>query len=225
MDEAERDAKTRQEIIALGVELITFSYYHHGDERMCRHFKAWSIKGIEILLTQTQWISVHGAIWQNVPSEGTWDKVWGWQVMNNRFQIATANLKYTHKFEDPEMFEFDGQNMSQFDECLEKYFKASQAWGGESSDPNREYELSNNLQQMLEASRWSPTDLNAEQLLEYYLKHADEFVRSSLAANPNTPEEVLVQLGYDHSPFVRNSIRMNPEIPEWLQKTLGKTLE
>jgi hypothetical protein len=217
----DRDEQVRQRLIEQGVELITFSQYWYNDEGFPRprQMKAWNSSGNEVKLDGGIEYSILSFLHHLLlPMQyGNDQKVFGWQVKNNCLQVSASNLEYANRYGYPEDFQNESEEWNAYREAVSK-------WGGH-SDPNYEYALSENLQQMLEASRWSSESLNSQTQLEVFFQHEDEFVRSSLAANPNIPEGTLVQLGYDHSPFVRNSVRMNPAIPDWLNNVLGKQLE
>jgi hypothetical protein len=211
----------RLRLLEKGVELLTFSQYWYSDEILSRQLKAWGADGKEIKLDDEigAWIvwSVYSVL--SPVRHMANEKVFGWQVRNNCLQIAAPNLDFTNLYGHVD----DLQNESESEE-LNAYWEAAKKWGGY-SNPNYEYTLSENLKTMLEASRWSTEIHDAETQLELYLHDSDEFVRSSIAANPNVSEETLVQLGYDSSAFVRNSVRMNPATPRWLLDSLGGMLE
>jgi hypothetical protein len=198
----EQIEQARQKLMEADVELVTFSWFWYSDSYGYHDQKAFQSDGTEVTSTYTydELASAGHAVGYFFPKyRGDERKptVFGWQVKNNRVQIVA-----------------EPQEIPEPDEV----------WRAEAG-PNYSYSLENSLQKMLEASRWSPDFPNAQADLEIFLHHEDEFVRSSLAANPNVTEGTLVQLGYDHSPFVRNSVRMNPAIPDWLKKELGKQLE
>jgi hypothetical protein len=196
----DQDEQVRQKLIEADVELVTFSWFWYSDSYGYHDQKAFRSDGTEVTSAYS-WVELDSAghaVSAFFPKfRESKLAVFGWQVKNNRVQIAARPEEY----DDPD------------DEFL-----------GEAGQ-DYTYTLENGLQQMLEASRWSSESLNPQTQLEVFFQHEDDFVRSSLAANPNIPEDTLVQLGYDPSPFVRNSVRMNPAIPDWLKKALGKELE
>jgi hypothetical protein len=214
---SDRHESTRLQLLELGIEFITFCQYWYNDETFPLHAKAWTIDGIEMQLSDVMWEQTRWAlhnVFKPVHVEAN-EKVFGWNLRNNSLQTAARNLEFTHEFGD-----YDSLDV----ETRVAYEQTTQVWGI-AADPNYKYDVSENLKIMLDASRWSTEVKDAETWLELYLNDNDEFVRSSIAANPNVSEENLVQLGYDHSSFVRNSVRMNPATPRWLLDSLGGMLE
>jgi hypothetical protein len=216
--------ETQSQLIDLGVELVTFSNTYIIDSKCEGYFKAWHKDCRALEFDSEMWGRIRGAVYWQATSrlgaeyERSNSYVIGWQVINNRMQIAAKNLHYVGGF-DYEEYEFEKFSLE-----WNAYQKAKREWGG-SANPSYRYDLTGDLRQMFAAMRWSLTDQDTASQLEYLLHHPDEFVRSSLAANPNVPEDIQVQLGYDSSVHVRNTIRMNPGIPEWLKKVLAYDFE
>jgi Leucine rich repeat variant len=208
----------RLQLMEWDVVLVTFSEYWYGDETHARHFKAWAANGYEKKISDDFWDAIGFFLLDETISITTASRpygvVYGWQIANDTLQIAAPELHHHGRYGDPE-----DQNTDMI-----VYNKAKEEWGGW-SNPNFEYVFKPNLSQLFAASAWSPQIENANIQLEQFFGDHDEFVRAALAANPNAPEEILLELASDPSPHVRNSIRMNPRTPAWIQQSLGLNLE
>jgi hypothetical protein len=214
---SDRNESIRLKLLEMGIEFITFSQYWYSDVTFPLHAKAWASNGTEIQLSDTIWEqtrwSLHKVL-KPVPVEAN-EKVFGWHLKNNTLQMAAHDLEFTNEFGDYDALD-EGTRIA--------YEQRTREWGI-AADPNYKYEVSNDLKVMLEAAQWSQKTVSAQELLEVYMQHPDEFVRSSLAANPNVSEAVLVKLAEDQSAFVRNSVRMNPNVPMWIKEAIGGYLE
>jgi hypothetical protein len=216
--------ETQSLLIDLGVELVTFSNAYIIESKCEGYFKAWHKECHTLQFDSEMWGRIEDAVhWLATSNLGaeyerSHGYVIGWQVINNRVQIAAKNIYYAGGF-DYEEHSFEKHSLE-----WNAYQEARREWGG-SAEPSYRYDLTGDLPQMFAAMHWSSNTQGAASQLEHFLHHPDEFVRSSLAANPNTPEDTLVQLGYDSSIYVRNTIRMNPGIPEWLKKALAYDFE
>jgi hypothetical protein len=216
--------ETRNQLIDLGIELVTFSDSWFIDRNCEGYFKAWHRNGLTKEFDRGMWGRIHNAVHWNATSKLGAEYarssfyVFGWQVINSRVQIAAQNRRFVGGFD------YHEDDVAPHTAEWIAYQEAKQEWGG-NADPNYRYDLTGDLQQMFAAMRWSPNDQDSISQLEHFLHHPDEFVRSSLAVNPNIAEDILIELGYDPSIHVRNTIRMNPGTPGWLKKVLGRDFE